>query len=108
MRIRSSSSSGAKLLSRSKATVDGGRGGKLEMEGSEAGAVTRDVEEVAGVGEIRGARCDTSILSSSAASVFSPSPSGLTGDPDGRLAATKAFQSAMPPRLTPYLRVSCL
>lgn len=72
-RVGASSGSGARLGSSVKATVEGGRGGKLEIDGSEADAGMTDAEEDAGVGDTRGARYDTSIALTSA-SAFAASP----------------------------------
>jgi len=82
--------------------VESGRGGRLEIEGSEAD-VGMDDEEECNVGDTRGARYDASMSSSS--SVFSPC-SELTTRSVVLVPETRAVQSPMPPRLTPYLLVS--
>ena len=81
--------------------VESGRGGRLEIEGSEADVVMDDEEECR-VGDTRGARYDASMSSST---VFSPC-SELTARSVVLVPETRAVQSSMPPRLTPYLLVS--
>ena len=101
------------LNTSSRATGDGGRGGRLEVEngrgrmleieGSEADVVTMDAEEYCRVGDTSGARYDASISSCSSASLPC---SKLASRSVVLVAAIRAVQSPMPPRLTPCLLVS--
>jgi len=82
--------------------VESGRGGKLEIEGSEADVVMDDEEECR-VGDTRGARYDASMWSCSS---VPPTCSEPTARSVVLVPETRAVQSPMPPRLTPYLLVS--